>query len=145
MSTRKSTQKKTATTQRSAKPATTSAPAAGKNETAVVKMPVQNKVSADVQQKQPLMKKRELVDRVVERTGVKKGVTRQVVEAFLAEFGDALASGRELSVPPLGRIMINREKEIPDGRVFVVKIRQKDISVSGPGAAGKKEDETSEE
>ena len=108
-------------------------------------MPVQNKVSADVQQKQPLMKKRELVDRVVERTGVKKGVTRQVVEAFLAEFGDALASGRELSVPPLGRIMINREKEIPDGRVFVVKIRQKDISVSGPGAAGKKEDETSEE
>lgn len=139
MSVRKTTQKKTGTARQAVKPVRTSETAVRKNEAAVVKMPVQAKVSATARAPAQLLKKRELVERVVERTGVKKSDARQVVDAVLAEFGEALAGGRELSVPPLGRVAINREKQIPGGRVFVVKIRQKNISATGSSKDGTEE------
>lgn len=75
--------------------------------------------------KPELLRKRELVDNVVRRSGVKKKDAKPVVEAMLAELGEALATGRELALPPLGRVVINREKELPDGRVIILKLRQK--------------------
>ena len=46
---------------------------------------------------------------------------------MLAELGEALSDGQELSLPPLGRVKINREKEIEDGKVLILKLRQKTL------------------
>ncbi|WP_299783511.1 HU family DNA-binding protein [uncultured Roseobacter sp.] len=70
------------------------------------------------------LRKKELVEKVVARTGVKKRDAKPVVEALLAELGETLAEGRSLVLPPLGRVRINREKKLSNGRVIVAKIRQ---------------------
>ena len=75
----------------------------------------------------PLLKKRDLIDAVVKRSGIKKKDAKPVVEAMLAELGEALSDGQELSLPPLGRVKINREKEIEDGKVLILKLRQKTL------------------
>jgi len=72
-----------------------------------------------------LLRKRELVERVALRAGVKKKDVKPIVEVMLAEIGKALSAGRGCALPPLGRIKINREKELPDGRVVILKLRQK--------------------
>ena len=72
----------------------------------------------------PEMRKKELIDLVVERSGIKKKDAKPVVEATLAVLGEALAEARELNLQPLGKVMVRREKEMPNGRVLVTKIRQ---------------------
>ncbi|MBW4708672.1 HU family DNA-binding protein [Roseobacter sp. YSTF-M11] len=72
------------------------------------------------------MRKKELIDNVVARAGIKKKDAKPVIEAMLAELGETLASGRSLILPPLGRLRINREKKLANGRVMVVKLRQND-------------------
>lgn len=75
----------------------------------------------------PFLRKKDLIEAVVRRSGVKKKDAKPVVEAMLAELGETLAAGRELNLPPLGRIRINREKPLDDGRVIILKLRQKDL------------------
>lgn len=75
---------------------------------------------------QNALRKRELVERVVARTGTKKRDVKPVIEALLSELGEALADGRSLVLPPLGRVRINREKKLVNGRVIIAKIRQTD-------------------
>ncbi|MGJ5618928.1 HU family DNA-binding protein [Sulfitobacter sp. MF3-043] len=72
----------------------------------------------------PVLRKKELIETVVTRSGVKKKDAKPVVDAMLAVLGDALADNRDLILPPLGRIKIRREKKLPNGRVLTVKIRQ---------------------
>ncbi|TMM54387.1 HU family DNA-binding protein [Sulfitobacter sabulilitoris] len=72
----------------------------------------------------PILRKKELIDRVVERSGIKKKDAKPVVEAMLAELGEALAENRELVLPPFGKFKIKREKTMPNGRAMVVKVRQ---------------------
>jgi DNA-binding protein HU-alpha len=79
-----------------------------------------------VEDRAPSLRKRELIDKIVKRSGVKKKAAKPVVEALLAELGETLAAGRELVLPPLGRIKINREKSLANGRVIILKVRQKD-------------------
>lgn len=76
----------------------------------------------------PVMRKKELIDRVVERSGIKKKDAKPVVEAMLGVLGEALAEKRELALQPLGKIKIKRERELPNGRMLVTRIRQS----SGP-------------
>lgn len=71
------------------------------------------------------MRKKELIEAVVQRAGVKKKVAKPVIEAVLAELGQALADGREMNLQPLGKIKINRTREMEDGRAIVVRMRQK--------------------
>lgn len=77
-----------------------------------------------------LLKRRELIENVVRRSGIKKKDAKPVVEAMLAELGEALASGRGVALPPFGRAKINRSKDIEDGRVIIVKLRQKNINTT---------------
>ncbi len=79
----------------------------------------------------PTMRKRELVEAVVKKSGVKKKDAKPVVEAMLAILGSALQDGRELNLQPLGKIKINRERKRPEGKVMIAKIRQaKDLPTS---------------
>ncbi|WP_296764101.1 HU family DNA-binding protein [Sediminimonas sp.] len=70
------------------------------------------------------MKKKELIDSVVARSGVKKKDAKPVIEAMLAVLGEQVAAGRELNLMPFGKLRINRVKQMSNGRVMVCKLRQ---------------------
>jgi len=72
----------------------------------------------------PVMRKKELIDTVVTRSGMKKKDAKPIVDTMLAVLGEALADKRELILPPLGRVKVRKEKQLPNGRVLVVKVRQ---------------------
>jgi DNA-binding protein HU-alpha len=77
---------------------------------------------------EPDLRKRELIDLVVERSGIKKKDAKPVVEAMLEVLGETLAEGRELNLQPLGKLRINRVQERGNGRVMICRVRQ---SLSG--------------
>lgn len=77
------------------------------------------------------MSKREMIDLVVERAGGKRKEVKQAVEATLAILGEALASGRELNLQPLGKMRINRVEEKANGRVIFCRFRQSAKNVAG--------------
>jgi len=120
---------------------TTRKPATSKPATAAVKKPSAGTVAkpainsklvsvSDPDVTQADLKKRELIDMVVERSGIKKKDAKPVVEAMLAVLGETVASGRELNLQPLGKLRINRTIDKSNGRVFVCKLRQSDASKS---------------
>ena len=89
------------------------------------------------------LKKKEIFDLVVARSGMKKKDVKPVVEAMLSVLGDVLAEPRELNLQPLGKLKVQRAKELPDGRALVLKLRQKSAHLNAaaaepvPGAAPK--------
>ena len=79
----------------------------------------------------PILRKRELIDQVVKKSGIKKKDAKPVVEAMLAVMGAALQDGRELNLQPMGKIKVNRERKRPEGKVLIARIRQaKDLPAS---------------
>lgn len=70
------------------------------------------------------MRKKELVDAVVEHSGKKKRDVKPIVESMLEILGTALVEDRELNLPPFGKLKVRKAKEMPNGRVLVTKIRQ---------------------
>ena len=78
------------------------------------------------------LKKKEFFERVVERSGVRKGEAKTAVEAALAVLGEALAKGEEVNLPPLGKIKVNREKATPRGMAYTLRL----VRLSGAEGAG---------
>lgn len=76
----------------------------------------------------PMMRKKELVDTVVLRSGLKKKDVKPIVEAMLSVMGEAIGDNRELNLPPFGRLKVRREKKLANGRMVVAKIRQNNPS-----------------
>lgn len=72
----------------------------------------------------PMMRKPELIDAVVAKSGMKKKDVKPIVEATLAVLGAALQDARELNLEPMGKIKVTREKKRPVGKVLVARIRQ---------------------
>lgn len=70
------------------------------------------------------LKKKELLDDVVNRSGVKKKYAKPVVEAMIDLLGEAITEGRELNLQPLGKIKHQRSKDTANARITVAKIRQ---------------------
>ncbi len=138
-STRKTTSRAT-TRKTAAKSATGSAtgkPDAAKGADALLPDPVEGIVPTVVKVTEPTvaepdLKKKDLINMVVERSGVKKKFAKPTIEAALAVIGEALASGRELNLPPMGKVRINRNEEKADGRVIVCRLRQPLARDAGP-------------
>ena len=108
--------------------ATTKAPTA-----AATAAPTPTVVSEEAPQAaRPLLRKKELIEQVVTRSGIRKKMAKPAVEAALAVLGDALAEGREMNLPPLGKLRINRTKTVGGGRVFITKIRRAEPSPNPP-------------
>ena len=80
----------------------------------------------------PVMRKKELIEAVVARSGLKKKDVKPAVEATLAVLGDALQEGRALNLHPMGKVKINREKKLASGRMMVARIRQNDPETGAP-------------
>lgn len=70
------------------------------------------------------LKKQELIQLVAERADLRNNKVKPVLEAMLEVLGEAIAEGRELNLNPLGKVKINRQKEVGNARVTVAKIRQ---------------------
>ena len=128
---RASTGRKTTTTPKSrstttaAKPAPASKSAAvASAEKAAPKPTLVTSTAPDVAS--PEMKKKELIDTVVARAGIKKKDAKPVIEAMLAVLGEELGKGRELNLKPLGKVKINRIKQLSNARVIMCKLRQND-------------------
>ena len=127
--TTKSTSKKTATTARKTTKTAHKKPAGmvSKPATKAVAEPASapKLVSvADPVVAEPDLKKKELIDLVVDRSGIKKKDAKPVVEAMLAVLGETIAEGRELNLQPFGKLRINRSIDKGNGRVIVCKLRQ---------------------
>ncbi len=74
------------------------------------------------------LKLKDLVDSVAAATGGKKPDVKKTVEATLAALGEALATGKMLTVPPLGKLRVVKNK----GPALTLKLRLAD----GAKAAG---------
>ncbi len=74
------------------------------------------------------MKLKDLIDAVAAKTGAKKPEVKAAVEATLAALGEALATGKSLAVPPLGKLRVVKNK----GPALTLKLRLAD----GAKAAG---------
>ncbi|MEY8829067.1 HU family DNA-binding protein [Sedimentitalea sp. XS_ASV28] len=70
------------------------------------------------------MKKKELIDLAVARSGIKKKDAKPVVEAMLAILGEAIADGRELNLQPFGKLRVNRRIEKQNGSITICKLRR---------------------
>ncbi|MDB4240654.1 HU family DNA-binding protein [Yoonia sp.] len=71
-----------------------------------------------------LIKKPQLLDRVVTRTNLKKRDVKPAVEAALAVMREALQDGAELNLPPLGKVRLVKTKELEGGAsVMTLKLR----------------------
>lgn len=110
----KTTAKKRTTTKAAPKPATRAAVAAA---------------AAPAEPANLALKKRELINTVSERSGIKKKDARPVVEAMLEVLGESLAEGRELNLLPFGKAKVRKSKMTGNGRMFIMRIRQKTIAV----------------
>jgi len=90
--------------------------------------PVLTVVEAGPEPKAGTMKLKELLDLVAASTGSRKPDVKATVEATLTALGEALATGRALAVPPLGKLRVVKNK----GPALTLKLRLAD----GPKAAG---------
>lgn len=85
------------------------------------------------------IKKPELIERVMAETGMKKKDVKPVVEAMLAVLGRTLTAGEELTVPPLGKVMIKQMKEVANAKILTLKLRHP-TGANGPAKAPTSQD-----
>jgi len=73
-----------------------------------------------------VLKLKQLVAQVAAANGGKKQGIKEVVIATLAALGNALSSGQNLNLPPLGKARVGRQKAAAgeDGELIVVKLRR---------------------
>lgn len=90
--------------------------------------PVLTVVEGTPEPKGGTLKLKELLDQVATSTGSRKPDVKATVEATLSALGEALATGRSLAVPPLGKLRVVKNK----GPALTLKLRLAD----GAKAAG---------
>jgi DNA-binding protein len=77
-----------------------------------------------------MLRKKDMLQRLAERTGMRKNQIKPVMEAVLAELGDALIKGESLNLPPLGKLSVNRSIAQENADVVICKLRR----AKAPGA-----------
>jgi DNA-binding protein HU-alpha len=116
-----SLKKSSTVTDITAKPKSVAAktPVVAKAPVAEVKAP-----AAEIEVKAPELKKKELIERVVLKSGLKRRDVKPAVEAMLDVLGDALSKGEDLNLQPLGKVMVKRSKDMPNATVLTARIRR---------------------
>lgn len=72
-----------------------------------------------------VLQKRQFLSKIAARTGLRNAQVKDIVEATLAELGDAISSGQTLALPPLGRARINRQRDVSGAEVIVLRLRRR--------------------
>lgn len=101
--------------------ATTSAAEAEVKETEVADAP---EFQSDIEEPTEFLRKRDLIERAVERSGLKKRDVKPAVEAALAVMAESLEAGEGLNLPPFGKLKVTKRKELEKGEVLVARIRR---------------------
>ncbi|MBW6417309.1 HU family DNA-binding protein [Celeribacter sp. PS-C1] len=81
------------------------------------------------------LKKKDLIAKVCEASGVKRSEAKKVIEATLKELGDALQREEELNLPPLGKMSVNRVREGSGAHIVVAKLRRPKTMLEGDAKA----------
>ncbi|MEL7114567.1 MAG: HU family DNA-binding protein [Pseudomonadota bacterium] len=127
----RSTTKKATTGTRSRVSATAKAAAAASKaaETAKADGPVTHAPPETIK----TLGKRELIDRVVEASGIKKKAAKPVIEAMLKELGDALTRGETLNLQPFGKGIVKSRKSFENAEVVEVRLRRSKQAIAAAG------------
>lgn len=75
--------------------------------------------------------KKDLIDRVIARSGVKPRYVRPVVDALLVELGEMLEEAETMQLQPLGTVKVQRRKDVTDGEVIITKVKRKKDTPEG--------------
>ncbi|MEM1289596.1 MAG: HU family DNA-binding protein [Pseudomonadota bacterium] len=110
---------KTTTSTRTTRKTAPARPAAAK---AVAKTPAVRARPAPATLK--VLGKRELIDRVVDASGIKKRAAKPVIESVLKELGDAFSRGDTLNLQPFGKGIVKAHKDLENAEVIEVRIRR---------------------
>ena len=70
------------------------------------------------------IKRGDLLDAVAARCALKRSDLRIAVELVLDELGTALDSGKDLVIPPLGKVVVKRRNEAKNGDVLITRIKR---------------------
>ena len=68
--------------------------------------------------------KRELIDRVVASSGIKKKAAKPVIEAMLKELGDVLSRGDNLNLHPFGKAIVKTRKSLANAEIVELRLRR---------------------
>lgn len=79
-----------------------------------------------------VIRRKEMVERIVARSGLKANVVKSVLDPLLREMGEALSRGEVLTLQPLGKLMVNRRKEVSRGEVLFCKLRRTASAKNAP-------------
>lgn len=85
--------------------------------------PGQVVVKARPNRARALLRKKDFVDQTAERAGGKKADVKTTLDAALAVLAEALAAGKEVVLPPLGKIKVMREKDSGKAKVLVLRLQ----------------------
>jgi nucleoid DNA-binding protein len=80
------------------------------------------------------LKRRTLLEAVAMRVGVKRTDAREVMDAVLVEMAEALDQGRDLILPPFGKVMLRKDKDGQNGRPMVARIKLIEADKRGASA-----------
>ena len=123
----KTTAEKKATPRRSSTKAAVKKPVAAKTKTAApkaVNSAAKNTAEPKFASAGELGKK-ELLERLVAESGLKKGDARTAMNALLKVLHGALSEGKDISAAPLGKLRIARKKPTPNGELAVLRVKLK--------------------
>lgn len=70
------------------------------------------------------LRRREYLEEVALRSGLRKNQVKPVLEAALEVLGETLASGRGTNLPGLGKFKVNRSKDVGRAQVMVCRLRR---------------------
>lgn len=73
--------------------------------------------------------KKELLEKIVAESGLKKGDARIALNAMLKVLHGALSEGKDISAAPLGKLRIARKKQTPNGELAVLRVKLKSDKV----------------
>lgn len=95
------------------------------NKAPVRKTPIKAAAKPSITASDTALNKKQLIERVVERSGLKKKDAKPAIEATLAILGEALEAGEEMNLQPFGKVMIKREIDKPNAHIFICRIRRR--------------------
>jgi len=126
-----------ASTRKTTKSTTGSTAASSRSKAVAAAAPAEPKVVEDMTPSvtAPELKKAELIDMVVERSGMKKKDVKPVVEALMAVLGEQLGEGRMMNLQPFGKVKVTKIRAAGNGKVLTTRIRQSEATLKEQDAA----------
>ncbi|MDJ0629030.1 MAG: HU family DNA-binding protein [Rhodobacter sp.] len=131
---RKPTTARKTTTRRTTKPRTKPAAATAAREAEATKTPTHAADPVGAQVAGKILGKRELIDRVVTASGIKKSAAKPVIEAMLRELGEALSQGDTLNLQPLGKGIVKNRKDLENAEVIELRLRRSKLAIKAAAA-----------